>query len=185
MAVTGQTGTHAPQSIHSGGINKSHHPGVSGSFLRGWIQSPGTRPHRLCSFVLMQASGNLQVPFQTSFCPGTVLLKSRRARRKFALSDCFFVARNLKQWPDCTRHALLSTALFQIHRFEGISMRIRPALACTVQFAALRFRPRRRPPRLHDPPLIDAAGIKRLSRTIAKLVSSPSGQVGVNKASRI
>src|SRR5580692_5951784 len=57
MAVTGQTGTHAPQSMHSAGLMKScFTPSYSGSSLRGWMQSTGQTSTQAVSFVPMQGS---------------------------------------------------------------------------------------------------------------------------------
>jgi hypothetical protein len=57
IAVTGQTGTHAPQSMHSTGLMYSM---VSvwnaGSSLRGWMQSTGHTSTQAVSLVLMQGS---------------------------------------------------------------------------------------------------------------------------------
>src|SRR5580693_5796687 len=57
MAVTGQTGTHAPQSMHSAGLMKScFTDSCSGSSLRGWMQSTGQTSTQAVSFVPMQGS---------------------------------------------------------------------------------------------------------------------------------
>src|SRR5271154_5153294 len=57
MAVTGQTGTQAPQSMHSAGLMKScFTPSYSGSSLRGWMQSTGQTSTHAVSFVPMQGS---------------------------------------------------------------------------------------------------------------------------------
>src|SRR5438046_8401350 len=57
IAVTGHTGTHAPQSIHSVGLIYSCvTPSCSGSSLRGWIQSTGHTSTQAVSFVPIHGS---------------------------------------------------------------------------------------------------------------------------------
>src|SRR6476646_12122256 len=57
MADTGQTGTHAPQSIHStGSINSMLEPSNCGSSFLGWMQSTGQASTQAASFVPMQGS---------------------------------------------------------------------------------------------------------------------------------
>src|SRR6202011_3733781 len=57
IAVTGQTGTHAPQSIHSTGWMESCVSfSKSGSSLRGWMQSTGQTSTQAESFVPMHGS---------------------------------------------------------------------------------------------------------------------------------
>src|SRR6476620_7347929 len=57
MADTGQTGTHAPQSIHStGSINSMLEPSNCGSSVLGWMQSTGQASTQAASLVPMQGS---------------------------------------------------------------------------------------------------------------------------------
>src|SRR6478672_4794972 len=57
MADTGQTGTHAPQSIHStGSMNNMSAPSNCGSSFLGWIQSTGHASTQAASLVPMQGS---------------------------------------------------------------------------------------------------------------------------------
>src|SRR5579859_649889 len=57
MAVTGQTGTQAPQSMHSvGWMYSCVSAANSGSSLRGWMQSTGQTSTQAVSFVPMQGS---------------------------------------------------------------------------------------------------------------------------------
>src|SRR6266481_633747 len=57
MAVTGQTGTHAPQSMHSvGWIYSCVSLSKSGSSLRGCMQSTGQTSTQAVSFVPMHGS---------------------------------------------------------------------------------------------------------------------------------
>src|SRR5580700_9665617 len=57
MAVTGQTGTQAPQSMHSVGFMYSCVTfSCSGSSLRGWMQSTGQTSTHAVSFVPMHGS---------------------------------------------------------------------------------------------------------------------------------
>src|SRR6266849_5999007 len=57
MAVTGQTGTQAPQSMHSVGLMKSCFSLSNwGSSLRGWMQSTGQTSTQAVSFVPIHGS---------------------------------------------------------------------------------------------------------------------------------
>src|SRR5271168_439676 len=57
IAVTGQTGTHAPQSMHSTGLmNSCFSPSNPASSLRGWMQSTGQTSTHAVSFVPMHGS---------------------------------------------------------------------------------------------------------------------------------
>src|SRR6516162_2402091 len=57
IAVTGQTGTHAPQSMHSVGLIYSCVTlSCSASSLRGWMQSTGHTSTHAVSFVPMHGS---------------------------------------------------------------------------------------------------------------------------------
>src|SRR6186713_119325 len=57
MALTGQAGTQAPQSMHSSGWMYSIEVlAKSGSSLRGWMQSTGHTSTHAVSFVLMHGS---------------------------------------------------------------------------------------------------------------------------------
>src|SRR5689334_9829552 len=57
MADTGQTGTHAPQSIHStGSMNSMLEPSNCGSSFLGWMQSTGHASTQAASLVPMQGS---------------------------------------------------------------------------------------------------------------------------------
>src|SRR6266850_333993 len=57
IAVTGQTGTHAPQSMHSvGWMYNCVSASKAGSSLRGWMQSTGQTSTQAVSFVPMQGS---------------------------------------------------------------------------------------------------------------------------------
>src|SRR5579875_2178506 len=57
MAVTGQTGTHAPQSMHSAGsIYSCVASAKFASSLRGWMQSTGHTSTQAVSLVPMQGS---------------------------------------------------------------------------------------------------------------------------------
>src|SRR3954468_18430620 len=57
MADTGQTGTHAPQSMHStGSMNNMSVPSNCGSSFLGWIQSTGHASTQAASLVPMQGS---------------------------------------------------------------------------------------------------------------------------------
>src|ERR1700740_2105546 len=57
IAVTGHTGTHAPQSMHSTGLMYSCvTPSCSGSSLRGWMQSTGHTSTQAVSLAPIQDS---------------------------------------------------------------------------------------------------------------------------------
>src|ERR1700757_1884107 len=57
IAVTGHTGTHAPQSMHSTGLMYSCvTPACSGSSLRGWMQSTGHTSTQAVSLVPIHGS---------------------------------------------------------------------------------------------------------------------------------
>src|SRR5579862_9285142 len=57
MAVTGQTGTHAPQSMHSTGLMYScGSASNAGSSFRGWMQSTGQTSTQAVSLVPTQGS---------------------------------------------------------------------------------------------------------------------------------
>jgi hypothetical protein len=57
IAVTGQTGTQAPQSMHSTGLMYNIvSVWKAGSSLRGWMQSTGHTSTQAVSLVLMQGS---------------------------------------------------------------------------------------------------------------------------------
>src|SRR5450432_3484427 len=57
IAVTGQTGTHAPQSMHSTGLIYScGTPSKPGSSLRGWMQSTGQTSTHAVSLVPVHGS---------------------------------------------------------------------------------------------------------------------------------
>jgi hypothetical protein len=57
IAVTGQTGTQAPQSMHSTGLMYScGSASNAGSSFRGWMQSTGQTSTHAVSFVPMQGS---------------------------------------------------------------------------------------------------------------------------------
>src|SRR5712664_168423 len=61
IAVTGQTGTHAPQSMHSvGWMYNCVSASKAGSSLRGWMQSTGQTSTQAVSFVPMQGSAITQ-----------------------------------------------------------------------------------------------------------------------------
>src|SRR5579859_4748396 len=57
IAETGQTGTHAPQSMHStGSMNNISEPSNCGSSFLGWMQSTGHAYTQAASLVPMQGS---------------------------------------------------------------------------------------------------------------------------------
>src|SRR5215470_4323295 len=74
IAETGQTGTHAPQSMHSTGSMKSwstcSKPGRPSSYcvsFFGWIQSTGQASTQAVSFVPIQGSAIMYGTFHLSF----------------------------------------------------------------------------------------------------------------------
>jgi hypothetical protein len=75
IAVTGHTGTHAPQSIHSTGLMYSCvSASKSASSLRGWMQSTGQTSTQAVSFVPMQSRTPFRVLLEREvlerFSPG-------------------------------------------------------------------------------------------------------------------
>src|SRR5580698_5183331 len=110
IAVTGQTGTHAPQSMHSAGLIKScFTPSWSGSSLRGWIQSTGQTSTQAVSFVPMQGSAITYAIPDLLVLPGTGAPSiTPRDRRKFACASAVLSFGGRSNGSDCTRRALLS-----------------------------------------------------------------------------
>src|SRR5580698_5119905 len=110
IAVTGQTGTHAPQSMHSAGLIKScFTPSWSGSSLRGWIQSTGQTSTQAVSFVPMQGSAITYAIPDLLVLPGNGAPSSHAARPPdICLPVRLEPLGGRSNGSDCTRHASLS-----------------------------------------------------------------------------
>src|SRR4029077_17566578 len=89
MDVTGQTGTHAPQSMHSSGMIESIlDDSKSTSSLRGWMQSTGQTSTQAVSLVPMQGSAITYAMRALSWTRG--LSKRRYISRNIILPAKFF-----------------------------------------------------------------------------------------------